>query len=129
MAKTQKYGIAFPITIKSMDKTMLDLNKTRAEMVKSEIMHLLFTPKGQRLRSPNFGSRLIQFIFNPNDQDTWTDIVSEFKDMVKQWVPYCQIKDMTTDISPDGDGILVQVRYSVTERDGETQECELVAAV
>ena len=62
-------------------------------MVKSEIMHLLFTPKGQRLRSPNFGSRLIQFIFNPNDQDTWTDIVSEFKDMVKQWVPYCQIKE------------------------------------
>ena len=129
MAKTQRYGIAFPVTIKSMDKTLFDFDKTRSEMVKSEIMHLLFTPKGQRLRSPDFGSRLIQFIFNPNDQDTWTDIVSEFKDMVKKWVPYCQINDMTTDVSQDGNGIIVQVRYSVTETNGETQECELIAAV
>ena len=64
MAKEQKYGIKFPINVVSDDKTLFDLNYTRAESVKSEVMHLIFTPKGQRLRNPNFGTRLIQFIFN-----------------------------------------------------------------
>ena len=38
----------------SEDKTLFDLNKTRAEMIKSQIMHLIFTPKGQRIRKPDF---------------------------------------------------------------------------
>ena len=71
MAKEQKYGIMFPITVSSEDMTLFDLAHTRAEQIKSEIMHLIFTPKGQRLRNPNFGTRLIQFIFNPNDSETW----------------------------------------------------------
>ena len=61
MVKTQKYGIKFPFNILSEDKTLLDLNKTKGEQVKSQLMHLLFTQKGQRLRSPDFGTNLLQY--------------------------------------------------------------------
>ena len=129
MSKLQHYGISFPITIKSSEKTLFDLNMSRAELVRSEIVHCLFTPKGQRLRQPDFGSRLIQFIYNPNDGDSWGDIVSEVKDMIGNWVPGCSINDINIIETDDGRGLKVVVKYSVTEEDGSVGEYALAADI
>lgn len=129
MAKEQKYGIRFPINVDSDEKTLFDLNYTRAEQIKSEIMHLIFTPKGQRLRNPNFGTRLIQFLFNPNDQDTFGDIVSEIKETVKMWIPDCNVKNV--EIAEDNDGIDVyaKISYTLKELDGSTGNYELISKI
>lgn len=126
MARVKKYGITFPINVSSDDGTLLDLNHTRAEKIKSEIMHLVFTPKGQRLRNPEFGTRLIQFIFNPTDSDTFSDIVSEIKDSVKMWIPDCNILDV--DVAEDETGlqIFARIRYTLKELDGSTGNYELI---
>lgn len=126
MARVKKYGITFPINVSSDDGTLLDLNHTRAEKIKSEIMHLVFTPKGQRLRNPEFGTRLIQFIFNPTDSDTFSDVVSEIKDSVKMWIPDCNILDV--DVAEDETGlqIFARIRYTLKELDGSTGNYELI---
>lgn len=126
MARVKKYGITFPINVSSDDGTLLDLNHTRAEKIKSEIMHLVFTPKGQRLRNPEFGTRLIQFIFNPTDSDTFSDVVSEIKDSVKMWIPDCNIQDV--DVAEDETGlqIFARIRYTLKELDGSTGNYELI---
>lgn len=129
MPKTQHYGISFPITIKSDEKTLLDLNTSRADMVRSEIIHCLFTPKGQRLRQPGFGSRLIQFIFNPNDGDSWGDIVDEVKTMISTWIPDCKISDINIVETDDGRGLKVVIRYSISEADGSRGEYVLAVPV
>ena len=126
MAKRQHYGIEFPIRIRSFEKTLFDLNSSRASLVQSEIMHCLFTPKGQRLRSPNFGSRLIQFIFDPSDSDSWGDIVSEARDMIKNWVPYCNLQDIEVEETDNGLGIRLLVKYTVKLENGNTQAFEMV---
>ena len=87
MANLKRYGVKFPITVQSADNTLIDLNQTKEDEVYSELVHLIFTPKGQRLRDPNFGTRLIQFIFNPNDSETWGDILTEIKDTVGKYIP------------------------------------------
>ena len=46
MAKEQKYGIKFPINVVSEDKTWFELDKTRAVMIKSQIVRLSFAPEG-----------------------------------------------------------------------------------
>ena len=115
MAKTQKYGIKFPINVSSEDMTLFDLSHTRAEQVKSEIMHLIFTPKGQRLRKPDFGTRLIQFIFNPDDSQSWGDIVSEIKETVKMWIPDCNITEVEVAEFEDGLTLYARIRYTLTE--------------
>lgn len=125
MAKTQKYGIRFPLNINA-DRTFFALDKTEGEMIKSEIMHLLFTPVGQRLRKPLFGSKLIQFIFSPNDQQTWGDVQGEIKRMVNENIPGCRIDDIQVYDINDGLGIVVKIKYSV-ERNGETNTYELMA--
>ena len=124
MPKRQHYGIEFPITIISDERTLFDLCTSRADMAKSAITHCLFTPKGQRLRSPNFGSRLIQFIFNPSDNDSWGDVVAEVKDMINSWVPYCNLQDIQVVETDNGLGLRVVVKFTVQEEDGSVGEYE-----
>lgn len=127
MAKEQKYGIKFPINVVSEDRTLFDLNYSRADQVKSEIMHLIFTPVGQRLRKPTFGTRLIQFIFNPNDNDTWGDIVSEIKETVKMWVPDCSVKNVEVVESENGLQLFAKIQYTLSEMDGSQGNYEIIA--
>lgn len=126
MARRQKYGIRFPFNIISEEKTLLDLNQSKSDKIKSELMHCIFTPKGQRLRNPEFGSRLIQFIFNPNDGDTWGDIVSEIKTMVGKWVPDCSLQDIDIYETDDGLGLVASIKYTVREDDGSISSNRII---
>lgn len=121
MANLKRYGIKFPITIQSADNTLIDLNQTKDAEVYSELVHLIFTPKGQRLRDPNFGTRLIQFIFNPNDSETWGDILTEIKDSVKKYIPNCSIKSLEVNESDNGVGLRVDIKYTVKSNGANTE--------
>lgn len=121
MARTQHFGIRFPFNIKSDEKTFVDLDKTAGEGIKSQIMHLIFTPMGQRIRKPLFGSKLIQFIFNPVDSQTYGDVVSEIKDMIKRNIPNCNLDDINVYEIDEGRGLVASIKYSVTENGGTTQ--------
>lgn len=127
MAKEQRYGIKFPINVSSDDMTLFDLSHTREEQVKSEIMHLIFTPKGQRLRKPDFGTRLIQFIFNPNDNETWGDVVNEIKETVKMWIPDCNVQEVEVAEFEEGLTLYARIRYTLKEADGSTGTYEIIS--
>ena len=125
MAKTQHYGIKFPIQIVSLEKKCLDLNLTKAQMVKSQLMHVLFTPIGQRIRQPNFGTNLIQFLFNPNENEAFNDVMGTIKQTVKKWVPDCSIESIELTETDNGLGLDAKIRYSVLEDDGTTSVYEI----
>lgn len=114
MSKQQHYGIKFPFNIKSDENTFVDLNLTEPESIKSQIMHLIFTPVGQRLRQPLFGSKLIQFIFNPNDGQTWGDVIMEIKDMVKKYIPNCNIDNVDVYETDNGLGLVAKITYTIS---------------
>ena len=113
MAIVQKYGIKFPITIVSDDKSLFDTNYMRSDSVLSELMHIVFTPKGQRLRDPEFGTNLIQFIFTQNDMQTWEAVVSEVRDSVTKYLKDCKVNDIQVYEGEDGMGLYVKLYYSV----------------
>ena len=127
MAKTQKYGIKFPININD-DGTFFALDKTEEASIKSEIMHLIFTPIGQRLRKPLFGSKLISYIFEPQDDITWSSVQSEIKRMVSENIPGCSIDSMQVYDIDDGRGIVVSLKYSVANN-GEAKEYDLMVKI
>ncbi len=130
MARTQKYGIKFPIKIESK-KTLLDLNETMADDVKSQLIHLIFTPEGQKLRDPLFGTRLITYLFTDmNDKLTWDDIVFEIKDKVKKFISNCEVQDVTTTPFGENDEKLeVKIQYTIKEKDGSEHTYELTQTV
>lgn len=94
-------------------------------MVKSQLMHVLFTPLGQRIRQPNFGSNLIQFLFNPNENETFGDVMSTLKQIVKKWVPDCALENIIITETDNGLGLNAQIRYSVNESDGTSSTYEI----
>lgn len=113
----QKYDIKFPFQTKSLLNTFVDLNITEMDSIKSQIMHLLFTPVGQRLRKPLFGSKLIQYIFNPNDTQTWDDVVSEIKTMISMYIPNCSLTKINVYETDNGLGLMAEIGFSITKGD------------
>ena len=87
MVIKQYFDIKYPFTNDCIEKYEFDLNKSEKEKVASELLHLIFTPKGQRLRLPNYGTDLIKYIFEPNDSDAWKAIKGEIssQDYISQF--------------------------------------------
>lgn len=115
MSKISHIGIKFPFNIKSIEKTFLDLDVYPQDAIKSSIMHLIFTPKGQRVRNPEFGTNLIQFIFNPNDAQTWGEVKSEIKESVEKFVPNTVLDDIEIYEMEDGKELVADIRYTVKD--------------
>ena len=123
MALTQKYGIKYPFTSNNNDGIYLDLNDTYADGVKSQVLHVIFTPKGQKLRDPEFGTDLIKYIFNPSDL-TFNEIKGEITRQITKYVPSVEFRDIVI-YENDENGIIVMVEYGVKK--GNKTEITTVA--
>jgi phage baseplate assembly protein W len=116
MAKIQYYNIHYPFTSKGIEKFFVDLDSDSQKAMQSDIMHVIFTPKGQRIRNPKFGTNLIKYLFNPNDNETWTDVKAEIKTAVAQFVPNVTLTDLNVYANgSNGHGLVVEISYSVNE--------------
>lgn len=116
MAKIQYLGIKYPFTNNEFQNFFLDVNETEKERVRSEIMHVIFTPKGQRLREPEFGTDLIKFIFEPNEEVTWDGLKNEITDAVQTYVNNVILDDIQVAKSEESDSaVYVRIDYSVRQ--------------
>lgn len=126
MAITQKYGIKYPFTSNNENCLYLDLNETYSDSIKSQVLHVIFTPKGQRLRKPDFGTDLIKYIFNPSDENTFGEIKNEISKQITKYVPEVMFRDITIYNDEESDnGIIVVIEYGVKK--GEKTEITKVA--
>lgn len=112
MAVIQYYGIKYPFTAKDNTKTFVDLDSDASIAIKSDIIHIIFTPKGQRIRDPEFGTNLIKFIFNPNDNESWADIKDEIKSAVSKSVPNVTLKEIEI-YEEQNYGIIAKIQYDI----------------
>ena len=116
MAVTQKYGIKYPFTTDNDDGTYIDLNKTYGEGIQSQVLHVIFTPKGQKLRDPDFGTDLIKYIFSQSDSSTCGSIKGEISSQIAKYVPEVEFRDISIYNSEgDDNSIVVMVEYGVKQ--------------
>lgn len=113
--KKQYYGIKFPFTSNNNEELFIDLNKNRNDKISSQIAHILLTPKGSRIRMPEFGTDLIKSIFSPNDEVSWDDVKEEIIKSVKMYLPEVLITDINIIKDENNDNMIyIGVNYSVT---------------
>ena len=62
--------------------------------IRSNLIHLLLTRKGSRYFLPDFGTRLYQYIFEPNDSITHSQIESEIRDSIKKYIPNLELSKL-----------------------------------
>lgn len=126
MGKTQKYGIKYPFTSDNENGFFLDLNNTLDEGIKSQVLHVLFTPKGQKLRDPEFGTDLIKYIFSPKDNIIFSEIKAEITTQIAKYVPQVEFRDINIyNSETDDHGIIVSIKYGV--KNGNKTEVTTVA--
>jgi hypothetical protein len=117
VASNQSINIRFPLQ-NSPKGDYLRLNSISEpnEAIKSDLMFLLLTQKGQRYMLPGFGCNLINYIFEPNDSTTLSQIQEEITNTVKQYIPNLQINSITVVPSTNNDySATVTVNYSITD--------------
>jgi phage baseplate assembly protein W len=116
MAQNNKYiNIEFPFQ-ESKKGFFLELNQVDTKAIRSDLMHLILTRKGERLYNPEFGTDLLRFIFEPNDSLTYSAIKLDIQTVVKKYIPNLEVNDVIVEIDGSNEyKALVRIDYTITE--------------
>lgn len=106
--KKQYYGIKFPFTAVNNDRFFIDINEDVDGKLASEILHVILTPKGTRIRMPDFGTDLIRYIFSPNDD--WESVRNEIVSSVAKYVHGVTVTDINV-TSEEDNNIYIDILY------------------
>lgn len=127
MSKKQSFGIKYPFKRDDFQHFYVDVNNTPQEKVRSQLMHIVFSPKGQRIRCPEFGTDLIKYIFDPNEGTTWEAIKTEVRESVNRWATNITVNDIQVVKNEEDDAeIYVRIDYSVIEGNKVTNDSVVV---
>jgi len=93
----------------------LKLNSDSKQAIKSDLVHLLLTNKGERLYLPDFGANLRRYLFEPNDTTSTNGIKNEISEAVRKFIPNLTITELTTSPVEDNEhAVTVRIDYVVT---------------
>ena len=94
----------------------LELNDNDSDAIKSDLLHIVLTRKGQRLYKPDFGTDLLKYIFEPEDGMTLTAIKSEMVAEVKKYLPNLRIDNVKIEESLDNDhAAILTINFTITD--------------
>jgi phage baseplate assembly protein W len=102
MANGLTYGISFPFNDSSEGK-FLQLTELTDDEIRTDLIHLVLTRKGSRYFLPNFGTRLYEFIFEPMDGPTFSDIQNDIRDSVDEFLPGVRITNILIEPASEGE--------------------------
>ena len=80
------------------------------DQIKSNLINLLLTHKGERPLNPRFGTNLLDLIFEPIDAKIITQIQNQVIDNVSIYIPEITLTDI--EVTPDTDRNTVYVAVS-----------------
>jgi phage baseplate assembly protein W len=87
------YGIDYPFKDSALGN-YVQMTGTPEREVRANLIHLLLTRKGSRYYLPDFGTRLYEFIFDPNDNIAYSQIEDEIREGVRKYIPNLDINSI-----------------------------------
>jgi len=91
---SQTINIAFPLTDSNINQLFAMTSTTKAAYL-SDLLLLLYTNVGERYLDPSYGTQLLQYIFDPDDNLTQNNVIKGIKSAVKAYIPDLTIADVT----------------------------------
>jgi phage baseplate assembly protein W len=112
----KKYiNINYPFK-ESPEGFFIDLNDDGTDAIKADLLHLILTVKGQRLYNPEFGTNLLRFIFEPNDETTQVGIQEEIRTVVKTYLPQLDLDEIRIEESPESNhAAIVHIGFRISD--------------
>ena len=104
-------GWAFPPRVDARGRIML---ASQERDVEEAIRMILLTPKGQRVMRPDFGCRIHDLAFAPNNA-TLLGLASYYvEEALNMWEPRIRVEDVSARVDPDApERILIDVYYRI----------------
>jgi len=87
------------------------------DQVKSNLINLILTEKGERIMNPEFGCDLKKVLFEQIVEDTFDDIKQIINESITTFIPEIGSTDITVESTPDynnSNTISVTVKYKLT---------------
>jgi phage baseplate assembly protein W len=125
------YNITFPLNDDVSTNSYFLMSKVTKDAFSSDLLILLVTQKGERYYEPDYGTNLLKYIFEPNDNLNANDIEQEIKTIVSTYIPALTINSVTFNWNTDDEGnsisenqVNVNIKFTFTE-DAFTENGEL----
>lgn len=116
-------NIRFPIRDDNDKNNFVQLNQISKDAFSSNLLFLLLTERGERYYMSDYGTNLLKYIFEPNDNLTDKDVESEIKKTVSKYIPNLSINRVTFNKQNNNSELNVNITFTYTEdafsEDGE----------
>lgn len=114
MAQEKLINIRFPFR-DSTKGHFIEMTNTTKDAIKSDLMHLLLTRKGERFYNPDFGTNLLKYIFEPNDTITQGEIKEDINNDVKRFLPSLTIDDISFSNTEIEEHIKCTIKFTIND--------------
>lgn len=117
-------NIKFPLSDDSQTNTYFKVNKVSKDAFTSNLLLLFLTEKGERWYQPDFGTNLLRYVFEPNDNITSNEVVKDLRTSVSKYIPNLNIDNVDFNyLNPQGDivepgggdTLNIKVRFTYSE--------------
>lgn len=113
MADDKYLGIVFPFE-EDLKGKYLKLTRTDKEKVKSNLTNLLTTMKGERLFRPDFGTNIMQYLFEQMDEQTYLEIRQEIVGTVAKYMKEIEILKVEVKENQEKNFIGLKIFYNIS---------------
>ena len=101
----REINIKFPLEDDKVNNFLFQTNSVTKDALRSNLLLLLLTDKGERYYLPEYGTNLRKFVFEQKDQITQNDIESDIVETVNKFIPQLTIKSVQFFGDQDEDGL------------------------
>ena len=112
----QGISAKLPLSISEIDAAYT-LTKTLKENTKQNFKMLLLTIPGERMMDPDFGVGLERFLFEMNDELTYSKISARLHEQIEKYMPFIAITDFYVGPGDDsrmaGNQLNVSISYEI----------------
>jgi phage baseplate assembly protein W len=104
-------GWAFPLGVDARGGIALAEGE---EEIRQAILLIVRTRRGARAMRPEFGCRIWELLFAPNDSSTWTLAGHHVREALGWWEPRIEVNDVRTAADPgDPAAVEIEVEYTI----------------
>jgi len=89
------FNITYPLKDDLTTRGFLSMNQVSKDSYSSNLLLLLLTQRDERYYEPEYGTNLLKYIFEPNDNISASQVEEEIKNTVSLYIPEVKITSVT----------------------------------
>lgn len=108
-------GLAVPFLSSptSGSDSLFKITYTTAEQIKYNMINYFLHSKGERILNPNFGSRIREFLFEPDSTQSNEILKKYIEDEINLIFPVVRLNNIYIESNPEYQVLTVRIFYSV----------------